>query len=257
MQMNYSEFKTRCRRILPHSMWMGMVSAKNGVCLAMEVASEWVDFKAQWFKAHNFAKYQPLPWIGKGSDKRGESTIARWDAIKREITIQNGSAMDIGCNLGFFVLSLAEMGFYAIGIDMDHSFKVISQYVQKKTGSGNSAFSTMQMTPDNIGTLPAVDIVIFLSVWHHWIKAFGYEKAKDMFKTLWKKTNHTLFFESGEDSEVKRLGINEEPVMWLKREIGEICEGGSIKALGTFDKGTHKKKRQDRTLFAITRDVRS
>ena len=236
---------------------MKMVGAKNGLCLAMEVVSEWVNFKAQWFKAHNFAKYQPLPWIGKVSVKRDESTIARWEAIKREITIQKGSAMDIGCNLGFFVLSLAEMGFYAIGIDMDHSFKVISQYVQKKKGLGNSAFSTMKTTPDNIETLPAVDIVIFLSVWHHWIKAFGHEQAREMFKTLWKKTNQTLFFESGEDSEIKRLGIKEEPMVWLKRELREICDGGSIRVLGTFDKGAHKKKRQDRTLFAITRNVQN
>jgi len=227
---------------------------KNYLCEKLESVCEWGNFKAQWLKAENFARYQPLPWIGMKSFKRDDSTFQRWEAIKNEIKIKNGSAIDIGSNLGFFTLRMSEMGFYAIGIDMQHGFKVISEYVQKKAGIGNAAFSTMKLTPNNVASLPHVDVMIFLSVWHHWIKHFGYDDAKRMFKILWNKTNHIMFFESGEDSEIKRLNIKEEPSTWIKKELETICVGGTIKILGAFDKGAHKKKRKTRTLFAVTKD---
>jgi hypothetical protein len=39
----------------------------------------------------------------------------------------------------------------------------------------------------------------------------------------------------------------------LINELEDICAGGSIKRLGNFDKGV-KKKRKERTLFAISKD---
>ena len=247
----YQDFKSMMRQIIPSPIWLRLAGIKNYLCEQLESIFEWGNFKAQWFKADNFAHYQPLPWIGKRSFKRDESTFERWEAIKKEIDIKNGSALDIGSNLGFFALRLSEMGFYSIGIDMKHGFKVISEYAQKKAGIGNAAFSTMALTPDNISSLPVVDITLFLSVWHHWIKHYGYEKAKIMFEVLWRKTNHVMFVESGEDSEIKRLNIKEEPSVWIRKELESICSGGSIKILGTFDKGAHKKKRDNRTLFAV------
>ena len=219
-----------------------MAEMKNALCRGLETVFEWCNFKVQWFKAGAFAHYQPLPWIGKKSFIKDEYTLGRWEAIKGEIRIKNGSVLDIGCNLGFFSLSLSELGFYALGIDMQHEFKVISEYAQKRAGLGNAAFSTMIITPDNVSSLPSVDIILFLSVWHHWIKRFGHEQAREMFKTLWKKTGHVLF-----------IDIKEEVSELMMKELEGICAGGTFKRLGGFDKG-EKKGIKERTLFAIAKD---
>ncbi|MBN2059279.1 MAG: DUF1698 domain-containing protein [Deltaproteobacteria bacterium] len=250
----YHSMKDRIRSSLPHEFWMGMVKIKNGFCGMMGDLCEWGNFKAQWYKADNFARYQPLPWIGKRSFKRDISTIQRWEAIRKEIPAEGGSAMDIGCNLGFFVLSMAERGFYVIGIDMSPGYRVISEYVQKKAGLSNAAFSSMELTPENISSLPNVDVVIFLSIWHHWIRAYGIERARLMFHILWEKTNHTLFFESGEDKEIKDLDIKVPPSEWIQAELEKVCPGGRVKLLGAFDKGAHKKMRQSRTLYAVKKE---
>lgn len=251
----YYSIKDRIRSRLPLGFWLWMVKIKNGLCGAMGNLCAWGNFKAQWYRADNFARYQPLPWIGKHSFKRDTSTLQRWDAIQKEILEKGGSAMDIGCNLGYFVLSLAESGFYVIGIDMSPGYRVISEYVQKKAGLDNATFCSMILTPENISSLPKVDVVIFLSVWHHWIKAYGIDEARLMFRTLWDKTNHTLFFESGEDKEIKLLDIRIPISEWIQGELEQICIGGKIKPLGTFDRGTHKKGHQNRTLYAIKRNA--
>jgi len=247
----YHSMKDRIRSRLPIELWMWIVKIKNGLCDAVGSLCEWGNFKAQWYRADNFARYQPLPWIGKHSFKRDVSTIQRWDAIQNEIPENGGSALDIGCNLGYFVLSMAERGFYVVGIDMSPGYRVISEYVQKKAGLDNATFCSMRLTPENISSLPKVDIVIFLSVWHHWIRAFGIDKARLMFRTLWDKTNHTLFFESGEDKEIKDLDLRIPISEWLRGELKQICSNGIVKPLGSFDRGTHKKRRQNRTLYAI------
>ena len=216
-----------------------MTDLKNFLCGVLETVLEWCNFRVQWFKAGRFAHYQPMPWIGKRSFIKDEYTLGRWEAIRKEIKIKSGSVLDIGCNLGFFSLSLAEMGFYSIGIDMQHEFRVISEYAQKKAGIGNAAFSTMILSPDNISSLPTFDIVIFLSVWHHWIKRFGHERGMEMFRSIWEKTNHVLFIDIKEEA--------------LINEMKNICAGGSIKELGNFDKGV-KRKGKERILFAVTKD---
>ena len=253
LEKTYRSGKDRIRSCLPQGLWMGMVGCKNALCGVAARLCAWGHFKAQWVRADNFARYQPLPWIGKHSFKRDASTLQRWRAIEVEIPAEGGSAMDIGCNLGFFVLSLAEKGFYAIGIDMSPGYRVISEYVQNRAGLRSAAFTSMALTPENIGSLPRVDVVIFLSVWHHWIKAFGIDRARDMFRTLWEKTGHTLFFESGEDKEVKLLDIEGPLSEWMQGELERICPEGRIKVLGSFDKGTHKRRARSRTLYAVKR----
>jgi len=238
----YRDFKSTVRQLVPMKIWLKMAEMKNYLCGGLETLCEWCNFRVQWLKAGTFAHYQPLPWIGKRSFIKDEYTLGRWEAIKKEIKIKNGSVLDIGSNLGFFVLSLSEMGFYSIGIDMQHGFRVISEYAQKKAGIGNAAFSTMELTPDNISSLPTVDIILFLSVWHHWTKSFGHDQAREMFKAIWGKTNHVMFIDIKEEMSEKMI-----------KELEDICAGGSIRILGGFDKGA-KKRKKERTLFAISKD---
>ena len=58
------------------------------------------------FDAFPRLAYQPLPWLGKLKSGRAEGTFARRSAIEGELErIGVASALDIGCQTGFFVLS--------------------------------------------------------------------------------------------------------------------------------------------------------
>ena len=211
----YQIMKKIIKPIIPKFLFTFRNSMRIKLGKSLSNTCEIVNYKAQQMQEMKYKDYQPLPWINKTSYKRNHSTLSRWDAIEKEIKISGGSAMDIGCNLGFFVLSLAEKGFFTIGVDTQPGFKVYSEYAVKKADLHNAVFSTIEIAPDNIGSpksskyysntsfpvnsLPTVDIVIFMSVWHHWINAYGFVKSKHMLRILWEKTNYALFFESGED----------------------------------------------------------
>ena len=253
--------------ILPKFIFSLRSLFRNKIGNFLSKSSELINYKGHQLIEMQYSDYQPLPWINKKSFKRQDSTIARWESISNEINLTGGSAMDIGCNLGYFALSLAELGFFSIGIDTQPGFKIFSEHAVKKAGLYNATFSTMEISPDNIGSsieskyfsltslpvdsLPTVDIIIFLSVWHHWIKAYGFDKASEMLQILWNKTNYALFFETGEDSEINSLGIQLEPAKWVENQLIKLCPGGNIKVLGQFDKGSHKDIKQNRTLFGI------
>jgi 2-polyprenyl-3-methyl-5-hydroxy-6-metoxy-1,4-benzoquinol methylase len=226
---------------------------KYGLSYGMSTTGEWLIYNAQRFSPYKFRAYQPMPWIGLKTRKRDESTLLRWQAIEENLDIESGTAMDIGSNLGHFVLRLAEKGFYSIGIDMAYGNVKIAQYVQRKAGIENAAFSVMAVTPDNASLLPAVDVLVFFSVWHHWITAYGLENASEMLRVIWGKTRHVMYFETGEDTEIKHLKITGKPVDWVRSQLELACPNATIKVIGEFDRGTHQRIKLARTLFAVYR----
>lgn len=226
---------------------------KHGLSSGMSASGEWLIYNAQRFSPYKFRAYQPMPWIGLKTRKRDESTRQRWRAIEQNLGIDAGTALDIGSNLGYFVLRLAEQGFYRIGIDMAYGNVKIAQYAQRKAGIENAAFSVMAVTPDNIEILPAVDVVVFFSVWHHWIAAYGLESALRMLSITWRKTRHVMFFETGEDTEIQRFGITGKPADWVRSQLALTCTDATIRVIGEFDRGAHQKIRQTRTLFTVYR----
>lgn len=226
---------------------------KHGLSSGMSGSGEWLIYNAQRFSPYKFRAYQPMPWIGLRTRKRDESTQLRWQAIENNLGIEGGTALDIGSNLGHFVLRLAEKGFFCIGIDMAYGNVKIAQYAQRKAGIENAAFSVMAVTPDNVNRLPAVDVLVFFSVWHHWIVAYGHEQALDMLRVIWGKTRHVMFFETGEDSEIRLLNITAKPADWVRAQLEQACPDATIRVIGEFDRGAHQQIRQARTLFAVYR----
>jgi len=226
---------------------------KHGLATAMSGTGEWLIFTAQRFSPYRFRGYQPMPWIGLNTRKRDESTRMRWQTITENLDIEQGTALDIGSNLGYFVLKFAEKGFFAIGVDMAYGNIQVARYVQHKAGIQNAAFSVMDITPDNVHVLPAVDVLVFFSVWHHWIVAYGPVRASTMLSTVWEKTRHVMFFETGEDVEIKRLKVTGNTADWVRSQLEQACPGATIKVIGTFDRGTHQKIKKSRTVFALYR----
>lgn len=196
--------------------------------------------------------YQPVPALGITSSKRAASTYGRWRAIQSDLTSPTGSMLDIGCNVGFFAHQFAELGYLSFGIEGD-SENVYVANLARQAGK-IEGFSVMEkyLDPENIFDLPTVDVITFFSVWHHWIGVYGLDAAREMLFVLWSKTQRTMYFEGGEDTEVDQLGIDQPAAEWIKGELQNICTGGVVREIGKFDSGTHKELGY-RTLFAVAR----
>jgi len=205
--------------------------------------------------------YQPLPWVGINQAQRGEGTSARWKAIEASLIDQSiHSGMDIGCNLGYFCFALAQKGVPMLGVDMDSRYIRIAQYASGKLGLSTVGLCQMMINTETVSLLPSVDLILLLSVWHHWVRAYGLDQASQILSALWKKTERVLFFETGETEMSADFGL---PAMgdssreWVENYLRTTCVGADIVHLGQFKAfaplGNENRNVVYRNLFKIAR----
>jgi len=205
--------------------------------------------------------YQPLPWIGINQAQRGEGTNARWKAIETSLTgLSIHSGMDIGCNLGYFCFALAQKGIPMLGVDMDSRYIRVAQYASAKIGLSTVGLCQMMINTETVALLPNVDLTLILSVWHHWVRSYGLDKASQILSALWNKTEQVLFFETGETEMSSDFGL---PAMgdssrkWVEDYLKTNCAGANITHLGQFKAfaplGDENRNVVYRNLFKITR----
>jgi SAM-dependent methyltransferase len=205
--------------------------------------------------------YQPLPWLGLKKAKRGIGTEARWGAIEAALRDEViDSAVDIGCNTGYFCFSLAAKGIPTLGVERDDRFLRIAQYAANKMRAHSVGFCKMDLTPDTIRLLPQADLVLLLSVWHHWVRSYGLEAASEMLTEVWQKSQKVLFFETGEVEMSADFGLamlRASPRQWLEDFLYAMCAEAHVTWLGTFKafapQGNETQKVVYRNLFKITR----
>lgn len=205
--------------------------------------------------------YQPLPWLGLHKAKRGTGTNDRWNAIWD--SIKNDpitSGMDIGCNMGFFCFSLAEKEIAMLGIDLDPRYIRIASYAAKRIAMPRVAFSLMAVELQTMPLLPRTDLVLLLSVWHHWVKIYGLETASQMLAALWEKCEKVLFFETGElemTTDFCLSVMGESPREWLQTYLEQTCPNSMVEHLGQFKafapNGNEERNVAYRNLFKVTR----
>ena len=231
------------------------VKRKTGSAIGkvIEFVGDKSSYSAQKLIHYKFNAYQPLPWIGYKTKKRQKSSFERLEEMQKHMPEGIRSAMDIGCNLGFFMLSLAEKGIFSIGVDTEPGNINIAQYARKKAGIDNCAFTTMMVDPQNVHNLPSVDLVVFFSVWHHWLKAFGEEAAREMLKVLWSHTQKVMYFEAGEDMELRLLNMERDAFKKYLLKMLSDLENSNVGELAETSRGAHKAGDIKRTLYVITR----
>ena len=210
--------------------------------------------------------YQPLPWLGFDTAKRGAGTVARWTAIEASIRgLPINSALDIGCNVGYFCFSLAAQGIPALGIDQDDRFLRIAQHAARKLAARHIAadkvgFCHLTIDRSTVRLLPQVDLILLLSVWHHWVRAYGLPTASEMLAAVWAKADQALFFETGEAEMPPEFGLSMlkiSPRDWLEDYLSAICADSTVRCLGAFKafapRGDETHAVVHRNLFMISR----
>lgn len=119
----------------------------------------------------------------------------RWELISARIDPDARNAVDLGCNRGAITRRAAEMGLFAIGIDVDD---VNVRTARLTTELPNCHYFGRELGPDDVAALPSFDVTFLLAVYHHWGRQYGWEQAETMLRTLSTSTGQ-LFVETPND----------------------------------------------------------
>jgi hypothetical protein len=200
--------------------------------------------------------YQPVPSLPARAS-RGTGSESRWSALLPIIEEQDvGSAVDIGACEGYFSLNLAAAGVPTIAVESVPRNYRTALLAVRRSGTSDVGVLAMEVTPENAGTLPATDCVLCLSVWHHFVRAYGLADATDMLAAIWRQTRKVMFFDTGENEMTPDYGL---PAMtpdarsWLAAYLEETCPGSRAEHLGRHRAFDPSGNPCERNLFAVFR----
>ncbi len=201
--------------------------------------------------------YQPLPWLGLRTARRSDGVQSRWDAIHAilcQLTVR--TAVDVGCNAGFFSIKLAQDGIIVVGIESEPRYSRTCLYTARKLGLEHLTVLPWKVTPVTVSMVPPADCVLFLSVWHHMVKQHGFDNATAILRQLWAKTTVVLFFETGENEMPASFHLPAmvpNPAHYLTAYLRGTCSGSEVTHLGRHAAFDPEGRTARRNLFALVR----
>lgn len=175
------------------------------------------------------ALYQPIWGITENEGDSFRDSVDRFNSFKKYIDDKEvNNVLDIGCNVGYFSFASGDLGKYVIGVDSDPFSVNVCNAVKHKHEINNVHFDNSLVDDKYLETMPSFDAVIFMSVFHHWVKYYGYDDAMKRFHLLAKKINKYIIFETGQSDEEgtkwkEQLSfMNPDPQEWIKKALKEI-----------------------------------
>lgn len=147
------------------------------------------------FTYYNLARIFPFFGGPVYQKTRMYSTIERWEKIDKHLTKDDKTLLDIGCNAGFFTVFAARKGIFSLGVDMfTNQFTPSKKYAAKQfVKNENLGFIQMKIDLRTIKLLPVYDVILLLSVYHHWYIHYGKKDAERMLGHF--KGAKKIFFE--------------------------------------------------------------
>ena len=206
-------------------------------------------------------EYQADPFATEAVSARGKGRPCedRYDALSEHLP--NGeplSVLDIGCNRGYFVLRMAERGGFCIGIDSDRNEIMYARAQAEIYRIPNVVFATMIVDGKSVESLPSVDVTLCMSIFHHWVRSFGVDKAKDIMQVIACRTVRYLIFESGGCEETEAEWAPElsfmgaDSTFWTRRFLTDLGFSDIYEA-GPFSTTVSQIPRM---LYIAKRDIR-
>jgi hypothetical protein len=200
---------------------------------------------------------QPVASFPVRSAMHGEGMESRWEAmlpVVRDLHV--ASAVDVGAAEGYFAIQLGRSGIPTVAIEGDPPAFRTALYAIRKTGVEGVGVLALELKPENLVSVPAADCMVFLSVWHHFVRARGVDVATEMLAAIWERTGKVLFFDTGENEMTPDFGLPEmkpDPRSWLGAYLAETCEGSRVEHLGTHSALDPSGAPCERNLFAVIR----
>jgi SAM-dependent methyltransferase len=111
------------------------------------------------------------------------------------------SVLDIGCHQGYFTFRFAEKGGICLGVDNDRAELMVARARAEEKKIRNIAFLELTLDQENIQGLPISDIVVCMSLFHHWVRYYGKEGAEKTLALLAGKAGKAIVFDSGQPEE--------------------------------------------------------
>lgn len=146
--------------------------------------------------------YQPDPFDRSADSQRALRSCAdRFDAIAARLPQGALSVLDVGCHLGYFTFRLAERGGICVGVDRSAAAVALARSRAQRHRIRNAAFVELDLDPAATAGLPATDVVLCLSVFHHWVRQFGQAGAMEMLTRVAGLARRTFVFETGQPEE--------------------------------------------------------
>jgi len=227
---------------------------------------DWLRFRLDTFPRRESLRrlsstgYQPLPWVGLEGGKRAAGTESRWHAISSVLDeVHPISALDLGCNFGYFTLALGERGIPTVGIEIDPTAYRTALYARRKSGLDHVAILVLRLELPTVDLLPSADAVLFLSLWHHLVQAHGLEGATAVLERVWEHTRRVLFFDTGESEMPPSYGLprmTPDARTWLTSYLTETCPGAELRHLGVHAAFAPDGSPCTRNLLAVLRSDR-
>lgn len=118
---------------------------------------------------------------------------ARTRQLAGALPADPATVLDIGCNLGDITAWCAARGHWAVGVDSSPA--LVEDARRRHAAQERCAFMVQRLDPAGIPRLPVFDVVLLLSVHHHWLMAHGPEVAGRMLHDLAGRTGRVLVFE--------------------------------------------------------------
>jgi hypothetical protein len=198
--------------------------------------------------------YQPVPGLPARA-ARATGSESRWSAIEPLVDrLDVRSAVDIGACEGYFAVKLGAAGVPTIAVESMPSNYRTALLAARRTG--NVGVLALEVTPQNAFTLPAADCVLCLSVWHHFVRIHGFDRATAMLEDLWALTRRVLVFDTGENEMTPDYGLpamTPDPRTWLTGYLAETCRTGTVEHLGVHRAFEPGGAPCERNLFAVIR----
>jgi O-antigen chain-terminating methyltransferase len=135
------------------------------------------------------------------SQKSQRLSDDRLDAMIKNLKTKNGSYLDIGSQIGYFVFYFNKLGFFSTGIEMNSYSSDYASCLSILNKIKNISFINDTINQNSVKNLPDFDVVSILSVFHHLVYFQGKVAAEEILSILISKCKNTFYFETGEFEE--------------------------------------------------------
>jgi SAM-dependent methyltransferase len=182
----------------------------------------------------------------------------RWRLVLSGLPKGCSSLLDLGSNLGAFTARAAEEGFVAVGIEKDSA--LVRKAVMAHLGAAQCSFMRADLDLAICEKLPQFDVILVLSVHHHWHHVFGPPEAAKMLRCVLSKAEKAVIFEgpsrsSRYESNIPEFQDNSDDAViafyddYLERTLGDLAN--RIERLGKAN--CVGEREPHRWIYAITK----
>jgi len=193
-----------------------------------------------------YSRYHPLTLEGGAAGSK-RNVMDRAELIRPNLI--GHSCLDIGCQAGFFSFILSSDTMWLTGVDRDPIILKKANLLKKKFNKKNVDFKKMEITEETLATIPSFDNTLYLSIHHHMIKVYGYQRATEILKVIASKTTRLFFdfpyYKDVKDiklfSEIPDMGDN--PHEWMESYL-KSAGFSKVTLLGVLQhpEKTHEKR---------------